>query len=299
MPGLPSASEYVQDNFEPSDRIAVLLRDRDRDEVIQRIGAAETIAGRDFQEWLKSKNHAGFDVYIGMNALREGAYSRTKQDIQTIRHVYLDLDYEGEMALAAIQKSDEVPKPNYVLSTSPGKYQVVWKMEDASAEEAESLQHAMAEQFGADPAATDATRVLRLPGFVNRKYEEEFRVQAEAHATTVYHLQDFKIDAEPTDSGRQVDQTLRSPRPDGAPITQSERDWAYAKRALARGDNPDVVIQRIADYRADGKQDPQGYARRTVTKAQAQLTQSSCPSYTEPMNPATESSQEESLPVRN
>jgi len=267
----PSASEYIQDNFEPSDRLAVLLRNRDRDEVIQRIGAADTIAGRDFQEWLKSKNQSGFDIYIGMNALREGACSRTKQDIQTIRHVYLDIDYEGEMALAAIQKSDEVPKPNYVLNTSPGKYQVIWKMEGASPEEAESLQQAMAEQFGADPAATDSTRVLRLPGFVNRKYEEEFHVQAEVHATTIYHLRDFKIDAEPTDSGRHVDPTLRSPRPDGAPITQSERDWAYAKRALARGDDPEIVIQRIADYRANDKHDPEYYACLTVRKAQTEI----------------------------
>ena len=267
----PSASEYIQDNFEPSDRIAVLLRNRDRDQVIQRIGTADTIAGRDFQEWLKSKNQSGFDVYIGMNALREGACSRTKQDIQTIRHVYLDIDYEGEMALAAIQKSEEVPKPNYVLNTSPGKYQVVWKIEDANPEEAESLQQAMAEQFGADPAATDSTRVLRLPGFANRKYEEEFHVQAEVHATTVYHLRDFQIDAEPTDSGRHVDQILRSQRPDGAPITQSERDWAYAKRALTRGDNPDVVIQRIADYRANDKHDPEYYAHLTVRKAQTEI----------------------------
>ncbi|MHB8484573.1 MAG: DNA-primase RepB domain-containing protein [Candidatus Acidiferrales bacterium] len=267
----PSASEYIQDNFEPSDRVAVLLRNPHRDEVIQRIGTADTVAGRDFQEWLQSKNQSGFDIYIGMNALREGACSRTKQDIQTIRHVYLDIDYEGEMALAAIQKSDEVPKPNYVLNTSPGKYQVIWKMEGASPEEAESLQQAMAEQFGTDPAATDSTRVLRLPGFVNRKYEEEFHVEAEVHATTVYHLQDFKIDAEPTDSGRHVDQTLRSPRPDGAPITQSERDWAYAKRALTRGDNPDVVTQRIADFRADEKHNPEYYARLTVTKALAEI----------------------------
>lgn len=271
MSGSPSASEYIQDNFEPSDRVAVLLRNRDRDEVIQRIGTADTLAGRDFQEWLQSKNQSGFDIYIGMNALREGACSRTKQDIQTIRHVYLDIDYEGEMALAAIQKSNEVPKPNYVLNTSPGKYQVIWKMEGASPEEAESLQQAMAEQFSTDPAATDSTRVLRLPGFVNRKHEEEFHVQAQVHATTVYHLQDFRIDAEPTDWGRHVDQTLRSPRRDGAPITQSERDWAYAKRALARGDNPDVVIQRIADFRADEKHDPEYYARHTVAKAQAEL----------------------------
>ena len=226
-----AASEYILNNFEPADRVAVLLRNRDRNAVIQRIGTADTVAGRDFQEWLQSKNQSGFDIYIGMNALREAASSRTKQDIQTIRHVYLDIDYEGEMALAAIQKSDEVPKPNYVLNTSPGKYQVIWKMEGASPEEAESLQQAMAERFGTDPAATDSTRVLRLPGFVNRKYEEEFHVQAEVHATTVYHLRDFKIDAEPTDSGRHVDQTLRSPR----------HDVLQSRNLKATGPTPNVL----------------------------------------------------------
>jgi hypothetical protein len=43
------------------------------------------------------------------------------------------------------------------------------------------------------------------------------------------------------------------------------------KRALSRGDDPEVVIQRIADYRADDKHNPQDYAVRTVTKAQAEL----------------------------
>jgi hypothetical protein len=59
--------------------------------------------------------------------------------------------------------------------------------------------------------------------------------------------------------------------PDGHK-SQSEHDWAYAKRALARGDDPEVVIQRIADYRSEDKVDPQYCARHTVSKAQARLT---------------------------
>jgi len=53
--------------------------------------------------------------------------------------------------------------------------------------------------------------------------------------------------------------------------SQSEADWAYAKRALARGDHPEEIIQRIADYRANDKADPDYYARLTVTKALADL----------------------------
>jgi hypothetical protein len=45
----------------------------------------------------------------------------------------------------------------------------------------------------------------------------------------------------------------------------------FVKRALARGDDPGVVIERMADYRAEDKADPNYYARHTVTKAQAAL----------------------------
>ena len=53
-------------------------------------------------------------------------------------------------------------------------------------------------------------------------------------------------------------------------ISQSERDWAYAKRRLAMGANPDEVVQAIAEYRPH-KWKPADYARRTVLKAKAEL----------------------------
>jgi hypothetical protein len=54
-------------------------------------------------------------------------------------------------------------------------------------------------------------------------------------------------------------------------LSQSEYDWAYAKRALARGDDPEEIIRRIAQFRASEKSDPVYYARLTVTKAQEDL----------------------------
>jgi hypothetical protein len=38
--------------------------------------------------------------------------------------------------------------------------------------------------------------------------------------------------------------------------SQSERDWAFAKRALTRGDDLEVAIQSISNYCADDKADP-------------------------------------------
>jgi hypothetical protein len=165
-----------------------------------------------------------------------------------------------------------VPHPNYTINTSPDKFQVVWRVENISPEQGESLQRAMARKFGGDPAATDSTRVLRIPGFLNRKYDAEFLIQAENHTERVYHLQDFRLRTEPIDTNFRPHR--QSPTvPSSAPrsLSQSEYDWAYAKRALSRGDNPEEVIRRIADFRASEKHDPSDYARRTVMKALAQI----------------------------
>jgi len=262
-----SAPDYILQNFEASDRIAVLVRSRKAGETIQRITTATNAASQDFQAWLRHKNVSS-DVYIGMNTLRHDAQSRTKEDIEAIRHLYLDIDRNGPSALEGVETSGLVPRPNYVLDTSPEKYQVVWKVEGIAQDQAEVLQRAMAREFGGDPAATDSTRVLRLPEFVNRKYETEHVVKAQPGATQTYHLEDFRLRTDLHEAPAQYRPHEARSAPAGD-LTQSERDWAFAKRALARGDDPEEVIRRIADYRGDEKHP--SYARYTVEKAQATL----------------------------
>ena len=272
---VPSASDYILDNFEPRDRIAMLVLNRDFGETIQRLTSAQKGASPEFQAWLRYKNANGSDIYMGMNPLRQDAATRTKEEIETIRHVYLDLDQGGPEALESVEDSSVVPKPNYVLTSSPGKFQVVWNVEGMSLDEAESLLHAMAREFGGDPAATDATRVLRLPGFANKKYQTDFYVQARKESTETYHLRDFKLHLDAQDSPRynHHNRSRRESSP-GSSLSQSEHDWAYAKRALARGDNPEMVIRQIAQHRAADKSNPEYYARHTVEKAMAELTTS-------------------------
>lgn len=266
-----TASEYVLALFVPSDNVAILVRNRRLGQTLQRITKAELIAAPEFQSVLLEQNQAGADIFIGMNPIKDGAYSRTKQSLKEIRHIYLDLDRNGDQVLKVLRTSLEAPPPNFVLNTSPGKYQVVWRIEALTLEHAEELLHGMASHFGGDLAATDATRVLRLPGFANQKLAQEFVVQAVQGSDKVYSVRDFNIPEDSPEAPRHLGDghgTLRS----FAHRSQSERDWAYAKRALARGDVPEVVIQRIADFRADDKPNPEYYARHTVAKAQAQLT---------------------------
>ncbi|MGB7284010.1 MAG: DNA-primase RepB domain-containing protein [Candidatus Acidiferrum sp.] len=265
-----TASEYVRELFGPEDNAAILVRNRSTGHTVQSIAKAETIASPDFQTWLAGQSASGYDVFMGMNPIKDGAYSRTKGDIKDIRHVYLDLDRNGDAALQAIRNSTEVPAPNFVLDTSPGKHQVVWKVSGFSQDEAESLLHNLANKFGGDLAATDSTRVLRLPGFANRKLPNEFIVQARQESDAVYTLRQFTIDEDSPEAPRHFGEyQQRERREPEDHKSQSERDWAYAKRALARGDDPEVVIQRIADYRGNEKHS--AYARHTVEKVKAHL----------------------------
>jgi hypothetical protein len=229
-----TASEYVRELFEPGDNAAILVRNRSTGHAVQRIAKAETIASPSFQTWLASQNASGSDVFMGMNPIKNGAYNRTKENIKNIRHVYLDLDRNGDASLEAIRNSPSVPAPNFVLDTSPGKHQVVWKVSGFSQDEAESLLHNLANQFGADLAATDSTRVLRLPGFANRKIPEEFIVQARQESDAVYTLRDFTTHDDSLEAPRHLSDGQERPRTlPNQHKTQSERDWAYAKRSLA------------------------------------------------------------------
>ena len=283
------ARRYIQENFEATDWLAVVVRNPETAEAVQRIATAQQIASHDFQSWLRYKNAHGSDIYLSLNTLKEHAHGRTKEDVKEIRHLYLDLDQEGQQKLAAIFQNPAMPHPNYVLQTSPAKYQVVWRVENIPQYQAEELLRGLAQRFGGDPAATDATRVFRLPGFNNKKYEHDFPVTVAAGTVPepVYRRSDFKIESVPAEP-RSADHR-RAPAQRGvhaeSPSTQSERDWAYAIRHLRQGDAPEEIVREIAAYRATDRHDvqdstklsapkkpkPRYYAEHTVGRAMAHL----------------------------
>jgi hypothetical protein len=271
FPRMLSASEYVLALHSPADRVAVLVRNRTRKQTLQRILAAEAIASPPFLYWLIEQNDAGADIFLGMNPIKENCCNRTKENIREIRHVYLDLDEDGPASLHSIRTAGDIPTPNFVLDTSASKNQVIWRVEGLDQAQAESLLRSLAAAFRGHPAATDVSRVLRVPGFANRKYNEQFLVRALQETDQVYHLRDFAAYEDSPDAPRHLgDDSGHTRRMPAGHRSQSEADWAYAKRALARGDVAEEVIRKIADYRADDKADSEYYARHTVMKAQAQ-----------------------------
>jgi hypothetical protein len=60
--GQRTAAAYLRENFEPGDRLAVVVLYKRPGAVIQRIASAATVQAPDFQAWLRQKNAHGFDV---------------------------------------------------------------------------------------------------------------------------------------------------------------------------------------------------------------------------------------------
>jgi hypothetical protein len=191
------------------------------------------------------------DIFISQNSLRPGARTRTKSDIEKVRHVYADLDRKGDEALQRIQHSEQVSEPKYVINTSPHKYQVIWRVEGIAPSQAEALQKAIVEEFDGDSPATDSTRTLRLPGFNNKKYDHDYLVTALAHGTQTHALADFRLLADEREPhGRGSHHSPASSARAGETM-QSERDWTFAKRRLANGESPESLIRAMASLRSD------------------------------------------------
>ena len=260
---------YVRGNFRPEDRVAVVLIQKDTRRAIQHIASADRISQPEFQARLRHANASRHEVYMGMNPVRESSHSRTKSDIAAIRHVYLDFDENGTAAVQSLMRRDDVPEPNYLVNTSGDRWQVVWKVEGFGIDDAERLMRHLARETGADPAATDSSRVLRLPGFLSHKHDAPFLVRVQERTTQTYHPEHFpRYPSEEQGARALIDRSnngSRALRP--GHLSQSELDWAYARRALSRGDAPEKVVAAIARYRSGEKSNVQDYATRTVQKA--------------------------------
>lgn len=135
---------------------------------------------------------------------REGCFSslatffiprRNTKTIREISMVYVDLDtrdagISNEECIEQIDflvESERLPEPTMIVKSggSRGGLYALWKIESVPGKfkrvrelykyVEETLINELAE-LGADTQASDATRVLRLPGSVNEKYDEEVRV---------------------------------------------------------------------------------------------------------------------------
>lgn len=147
--------------FAPGETIALLLRTPAKTQ--QRVVTLEQALAPRYLGWLAHQNHHGANIYVAANPLRSGSRKRTKECVASVRHLYIDIDEDGDTRLAAFRASDAVPVPSTILSTSLGKDQALWRVDGFDFETQESVLKRLATAFGGDPACTDCNRCCAFP----------------------------------------------------------------------------------------------------------------------------------------
>ena len=262
------AVRFLNRCFAPDETIALLLCRENPPSIAQRVVRLERALEPRYQAWLSYENGNGANVYVAANPLFPCTRKRTKESIASVRHLYIDIDTDGDARVAALRASDLVPPPTSILSTSPGKYQALWRVESFDFDRQEQTLKRLAMTFGGDPACTDCNRVLRVPGFLNHKYDPAYRVTVEYPDDSIWTPEDFRLNT------GAVDAQLCSPaipsRKSPSNHSNSENDWAWVCDQLAHGRNAVKLTRELASRRSD-KPNPVYYAQRTVDVASARF----------------------------
>jgi hypothetical protein len=262
------ATNFLTRCFASSETIALLLRREDAPRPQQRVVTLEQVLTPRYMAWLTFENNNGANIYVSANPLRPGSRKRTKECIASVRHIYIDIDDDGDTRLATLRASDRVPAPTTILSTSPGKYQALWRVAGFDFERQEQTLKLLAQAFGGDPACTDRNRVLRVPGFLNCKYSPAHRVAVEYPTDAIYGPKDFRPDNVTGSSVLPLRGNARTSS--SVKHSHSEDDWAWVCAQLTHGRDAAKLTHELVLRRSD-KPDPLYYAQRTVDVASACL----------------------------
>ena len=243
-----SAAEYIGTLFDSDDLICFMTL-RKGEKPTHLFAMVEEATSTKFMDVVRKQNDAGCDIYVCMNPLT--AKRRIKENVACIRTVYLDIDHDGVAVLQKISQSSLVPRPHCILQSSPGKFQVIWSVEGIRPADQERLLDALIQEFGGDPAASDMTRVLRLPGFKNHKYADKPVVEVvESNFGTVYAAEDFKVSAPPS---RQAAAPIPAFIPDGQ---RNDTLTSLAGTMRRRGASEGVILAALQAMNQERCQPP-------------------------------------------
>jgi hypothetical protein len=254
--------------FAPGEFIALLLRRENPVTGIQRVVLLERAVAPRCRGWFAHQNAAGANIYVSANPLRSGTRKRAKESVASVRHLYLEIDSDGEAKLAALKNSDRVPKPTPIISTSPNKYQVLWQVDGFGFVRQESTLKLLALAFGCDPARTDCNRSVRVPGCLNLKHDPADLIAIQYPDDDTSKANDFRLDI-PATNGR-ISRPHIPPREHPCRQSSSVLDWARVLHELAGGKDPIRLTWELGSRGSDNPS-PLYYAQRTVDVASARL----------------------------
>jgi hypothetical protein len=124
---------------------------------------------------LQLDNGKGRGVFVVVN---EGGGKDS--DIMRIRAVFADFD-KAPLPLAFDLE------PHMVVESSPGKHHAYWRCDDLPVAEFKPLQQRIATRYGSDPSVCNASRVMRVPGFIHRKPRDDEGHSGEPFRSRIIH----------------------------------------------------------------------------------------------------------------
>ena len=131
---------------------------------------------------LEKLNDRGAGIFVTVN--ETNLNGRKADNIVRIRAVFADLD---DAPLKPVREFGL--RPHIIIETSPNRWHAYWLTKELPLDEFTNIQKIIASRFRSDPAITDRSRVMRLPGFYHCK-GEPFLVRIE-HLTD---LEPYKAD---------------------------------------------------------------------------------------------------------
>lgn len=141
------------------------LHDRDRGMP----GQVQRGSLRQCWQWLCAWNDQQHGIFCTVAAM--DGQGRKMENVSVLRASYADLDsadaqQQYERALSAY------PQPSFAVQSSPGRFHVYWvTTPHADRQRFTMVQRRLVALFNGDHRVTDATRVMRVPGFLWHKAE--------------------------------------------------------------------------------------------------------------------------------
>jgi P4 family phage/plasmid primase-like protien len=173
------------------------------------------------------------DTYFGVHPARapKSAYERARaEDIVCVNCLYADFDVAGEDPQATLARIEAIQPAPSVIVASGGGFHAYWLLtepfhigdDDSRALWAE-VQRWWVRHVGADPAACDLARLLRVPGTLNGKYDPPRPVYFVRCDLDALHDPDVFVRAafEARESYEQEREQAQATQPESAPARPS------------------------------------------------------------------------------
>jgi putative DNA primase/helicase len=135
---------------------------------------------------LHTLNDKGAGIFVAVNRFNG---HRKVENLSRVRGIYADMDDVTERQLAVLAK---ILQPSIVVQSSCAtRCQLYWLLntvESLTSAETKAINQLLAKHHGADKAAVDVARLLRLPGFKHMKYRANGKTPT---VTAIFHNQTY------------------------------------------------------------------------------------------------------------